>query len=306
MPGYAATLVTSPFFPALVEGIRLKLVFLGTAASEGYPNAFCDCENCARARELGGPSLRKRCSVVIDGELLIDLSPDVMAAAQVLGLSLGKLRYGLQTHEHSDHLDPSHFGSRSPMCGVHAPRLAYYASQDALNHIAAARGQGRLPATGLADSEVAHRLNLEVHAIGPCQTFTTGPYRVSTVPASHAPGMVPMLFAIERDGRRLFYGTDTGPIPGAAWHYLAEQQWQFDVIVLDHTFGTSEGSANHLNAEQFRDQVARFRADGLMANDARVFAHHIAHHSNPSHPELAEFAASHGYEVAYDGLAVEV
>ncbi len=194
----------------------MKLVFLGTAASEGYPNAFCDCENCAQARELGGRSLRKRCSVLIDNELLIDLSPDVMAAAQVLGLSLGKLRYGLQTHEHSDHLDPSHFGSRSPMCGVHAPRLEYYASQGALDHIARSLGHGRLPAAGLADPEVADRLNVNVHPIAPCQSLTIGPYQVSTVPASHAPGMVPMLFAIERDGRHLFYGMDTGPIPEAA------------------------------------------------------------------------------------------
>ncbi len=87
---------------------------------------------------------------------------------------------------------------------------------------------------------------------------------------------------------------------------MTDQRWQFDAVVLDHTFGTSEGSANHLNAEQFREQVAPFRAGGLMAKDARVVAHHLAHHSNPSHPELVEFAASHSYEVAFDGLALEI
>ncbi len=50
----------------------MHLLFLGTAASEGYPNAFCHCENCNAARQEGGASLRKRSSVLIDGQLLID------------------------------------------------------------------------------------------------------------------------------------------------------------------------------------------------------------------------------------------
>ena len=34
----------------------MNLTFLGTAASEGYPDAFCGCANCERARDLGGAS----------------------------------------------------------------------------------------------------------------------------------------------------------------------------------------------------------------------------------------------------------
>ena len=50
----------------------------------------------------------------------------------------------------------------------------------------------------------------------------------------------------------------------------------------------------------------RLRAEHLLADDARLFAHHLAHHSNPPHDELVGFAAAHGYEVAWDGLVVEV
>src|SRR5712692_8878927 len=96
----------------------MKLRFLGTAASEGYPDAFCDCDNCRRARERGGRSLRRRSAALIDDELLIDLGPDLMAAALMDGLSLAKVRYCLQTHEHADHLDPTHFVSRCADCGV--------------------------------------------------------------------------------------------------------------------------------------------------------------------------------------------
>ena len=111
----------------------MKLTFLGTSASEGFPNAFCDCDNCTAARQAGGPSLRKRSSALINQDLLIDLGPDLMAAAQQHGVSLAQLNYCLQTHEHEDHLDPSHFGSRSAFCGVHGnPRLHWYASQGAI------------------------------------------------------------------------------------------------------------------------------------------------------------------------------
>jgi hypothetical protein len=58
----------------------MELTFLGTAASEGYPDAFCGCANCERARALGGCNLRKRSAALPDGTLLLDLGPDVMAA----------------------------------------------------------------------------------------------------------------------------------------------------------------------------------------------------------------------------------
>lgn len=48
------------------------------------------------------------------------------------------------------------------------------------------------------------------------------------------------------------------------------------------------------------------RVEGLLVKGGRAFATHIAHEGNPPHPELAAFAAQHGYEVAYDGLRLEV
>jgi hypothetical protein len=61
-----------------------------------------------------------------------------------------------------------------------------------------------------------------------------------------------------------------------------------------------------MNADQFVEQVERLRAEGLLAPDARVLAHHLAHHSHPAHARAAELAAKRGYEIAYDGLRVAV
>jgi phosphoribosyl 1,2-cyclic phosphate phosphodiesterase len=284
----------------------VRATFLGTAASEGYPDAFCACANCERARALGGPSLRKRSSLLINDDLLIDLGPDVMAASLMHGTSLAGVRYCLQTHEHADHLDPSHFLSRSPHCGViGAPRLAFYATPRALEF--AFRGMGKhasieeLRATGMSEA-----LNLSIHPVEPFQTFAVGPYRVTSVRANHDPRIVPLLYVIERDGRTLFYGTDTGAIPEETWAALSAGEYRFNVVVLDHTFGLKDRASGHCNREQFLEQVARMRELRLLADGARIYAHHLAHHSNPAHDELAQIAADGGYEAAYDGLTLTV
>jgi hypothetical protein len=80
---------------------------------------------------------------------------------------------------------------------------------------------------------------------------------------------------------------------------------RFDVVILDHTYGPEEvGSGDHLSAQQFIEHLARMREEGLLTDQARVLATHIAHEGNPAHPELAAFAAQNGYEIAYDGLTV--
>lgn len=284
----------------------MRATFLGTAAFEGYPDAFCACVNCQHARALGGRSLRKRSSVLINDDLLIDLGPDLMAAAQMHDFTLAGLRYCLQTHEHADHLDPSHFLSRSPSYEVpDAPHLHFYATQGALD--GALRSIGPHPFTDAPDgSRVSESLNLSVHAVAPFQTFAVGPYRVHSVWATHDPSIVALLDVIERDRRTLFYGTDTGPLPEATWSALRDGRHRFNLIMLDHTFGLSTRASGHLNREQFLEQIARMHNEGLLAEDARIFAHHLAHHSNPVHPALVAIAGERGYEVAYDGLTVTV
>lgn len=284
----------------------MRATFLGTAASEGYPDVFCACANCEEARSLGGASLRKRSSLLINDDLLIDLGPDLMAAAQMHDFSLASLRYCLQTHEHADHLDPSHLLSRSRFSGVHgAPHLHFYATRGAIARVLGGIGRHQ-SIESLVTSGTSEPLNLSMHAIEPFQSFAVGPYRIQSVQATHDPTLVALLYVIERDGRTLFYGTDTGPLPQATWAALRDGRHQFNTVVLDHTFGTNERASGHLNQAQFLEQTTRMRDKGLLADGARIFAHHIAHHSNPPHPGLIDLAARHGYTVAYDGLTITV
>ena len=54
----------------------MKLTFLGTAAAEGFPAIFCNCEYCKEARKLGGKNIRSRSQTLINDDLLIDLPAD--------------------------------------------------------------------------------------------------------------------------------------------------------------------------------------------------------------------------------------
>jgi len=284
----------------------MQLLFLGTSASEGYPNSFCACDNCETARKLGGPSLRKRSTALIDRELLLDLGRDLMAASIQHQVSLAGVRYCLQTHEHHDHLAPSHFGSRSPFCGVHdAPRLHYYASRHALKLAGQALRRDDYDAW-LLDAHLSDKLNLTAYHVETFQHFGVGPYSVFSLQANHALETTAMLYLVRRHNKTNFYGTDTGDLPAASWDALARLGWPIDLLILDHTFGYKGRSSGHMNSDQFVEHVARLRDMELLAPGARIFATHIGHHSNPAHPDLVQYAATRGYEVAYDGLCVEV
>ena len=161
------------------------ITFLGTSAANAYPEAFCRCDHCQRARALGGPNLRKRSALLVNDDLLIDLGPDVMTASAIHHRPLIDVRYCLQTHAHADHLDATHFLSRSPEYDVvGAPRLHVYASSGTIRE--ASRVLERdLDGASLADPDVGQRLNLAIHQIGAMHSFGVGPYRVTVKGREH-------------------------------------------------------------------------------------------------------------------------
>ena len=284
----------------------MLITFLGTAAANAFPEAFCKCGNCEQARRLGGPSLRKRSSVLVNSDLLIDLGPDIMSAAQVHRCALTNVNYCLQTHPHADHLDLSHLLSRSLEYGtLGTPCLHFYASPETLQR-AAQTFERDLEGYGLLSPEAERRLKLKFHPVEALKPFAFGRYRVTAFPANHAPTMGAMLYAVEAGGRTIFYGTDTASLPEETWQAFHTSHLRFDVVILDHTYGPNQKGSDHLSAGQVIAHVARMRGEGLLVHSGRAFATHIAHEGNPAHPELVEFANQHGYEIAYDGFVLEI
>ena len=284
----------------------MRLTFLGTSAANAYPEAFCRCENCMKARQLGGKNLRKRSSALVNDDLLLDLGPDIMAASQIHNIPLVNVRYCLQTHPHADHYHLSHLLSRSPGFGVvGAPRLDLYASPEVLK-VGDRTFKRDLWGYGLLDPQAETELNLKIHAIQPFEPNQIGPYRVTALPANHAHSFGAYLYAIQRGNRAIFYGLDTADLLEEIWEAFHRFDLHFDLIILDHTYGPGECTSDHLSARDVADHVQRMRSEGILKPGGRAFASHIAHEGNPDHHTLSEYALAYGYEVAYDGLVVEV
>lgn len=81
----------------------MKIQFLGTAAAEGVPAMFCNCDICKNIRALGAGEYRTRTQVFIDGELSVDFPPDAYAHMAAYGVDFSAIRYLLVTHSHMDH-----------------------------------------------------------------------------------------------------------------------------------------------------------------------------------------------------------
>ncbi|MEV5613950.1 bifunctional adenosylcobinamide kinase/adenosylcobinamide-phosphate guanylyltransferase [Streptomyces sp. NPDC052225] len=75
----------------------MELTLLGTGAPEGLPRPDCPCAACAGAL---GPSARAATALLIDGTLLLDLTPGAVFAAARSGHSLGGVRQVLLSHPH--------------------------------------------------------------------------------------------------------------------------------------------------------------------------------------------------------------
>ncbi|MFB7271859.1 bifunctional adenosylcobinamide kinase/adenosylcobinamide-phosphate guanylyltransferase [Streptomyces sp. NPDC056244] len=75
----------------------MELTLLGTGAPAGLPRPHCPCAACATAR---GDRARAATALLVDGVLLLDLTPGAAFAAARAGHSLAGVRQVLLTHPH--------------------------------------------------------------------------------------------------------------------------------------------------------------------------------------------------------------
>ncbi len=284
----------------------MKLTFLGTAAATSCPLMFCRCEVCEMARKLGGPDFRKRSSLLINKDLLIDLGPDIMSASFMHGISVADVRYCLQTHSHSDHFDASHFSTRIPeYATINVPKLELYASRATINKMSQMlKREGYI--SDILSPKEQKRLNINIFPIKALQTYKVGKYRISAFPANHDESFGSFLYTITERYFTVFYGVDTDILPVETWQGIYDKKLRFDIVILDHTYGPNINGEGHLNANQFIAHIYKMRDENLLKKNARIFATHISHEGNPIHSEMVKYGKKHGYEIAYDGLVVKI
>lgn len=272
----------------------MKIHFLGTAAAEGFPNPFCRCDACREAWRLGGKNIRTRSSVIIDDVLKIDYSADSHMQALRDRIDLGALEHLLFTHTHYDHFIPHDLYNRveGMANGIDHP-LHVYGHDAAIQQCRAALG----PDAG--DRFAAHLLQ-------PFKTVAVGGAKVTPLPANHDPMETCLLFYIEEDGKKLFYGHDTGWLPDDTWDWLKGKTIDMAILDCTHGYTGNNRNPNHMGIETVLEVQRVWREEDILGDDGQIYVTHITHNSGLLHEAFERIFEPHGIKVAYDGLIVEL
>jgi phosphoribosyl 1,2-cyclic phosphodiesterase len=209
----------------------MKLTFLGTAAATALPLPFCNCDICLAAKKTKGKDIRKRSSVVINDDLLIDLGPDSINACYHYNVDLSKIKYILQTHAHSDHFDAGHFITRHPD----------YATQK-INPVVLIASKGTLKAMdkmlkdedGNADLfsvDFQKKLQVSLKPISYLQTIEMGEYAITALDSLHDTRQESLIFLITYRGKTILYGTDLLEMCEAVYEFLADKLEENDSTI---------------------------------------------------------------------------
>ncbi len=284
----------------------MKLRFLGTSAAGGYPNPHCRCENCIAARAAGGKSIRMMSSAIINDDLLIDLGPDLSGACMRFGIDLADVRWVLQTHSHGDHLLALHASARAATWAAKSAQpMEWFLNEAAIDAVVTGNSKSLAKMSMVINDDGP--ANLRLTTINPWQELEFGPYRVLTIPANHTSAPNPLLFAIASNHRSMLYGSDTSALPDDVWPQVAERGWTFDVVVFDHNDGfVRDASRSHMGSGRVLAEFERMQSLGIVNDETRLLGTHIAHHSAGTHDVESARAQALGYNIAYDGLTLEI
>ena len=210
----------------------MKVTMLGTAAI-GYPFAFCNCENCKLARLHKGKSIRKRASILINDDLIIDLGPDTQTAMTMYDKDMGNIKYLLQTHIHTDHYDEGLLCTRIPYMIMEGHnKLEIYAHPNCLNIMSARVNQ--YENADLITEEGSSKLNVHSNTLNAGDIVEFGEYKVKAIETIHDVKHGSLLYVISQNNKNVFYATDTPALTENALNQL--KGVKLDAVIMDHTF----------------------------------------------------------------------
>jgi len=285
------------------------VIFLGTGAAELYPNPFCKCETCERARAIGDVP-RKRSALLLDEKTCMDFGPEVLAASQQYNAPFYDLTDIFITHTHGDHLCISNLEvlTMTPRNDRHirlwlSPKGVEWLNDyiESNNHLYRdKRGLRMLLDNGW----------LSINAIEPYKWHEIGDRRVFAVESNHQgkrEGEFALNYIIESNGRRVMYATDTGLYSEANLETL--RGFACDVLIMEGTNGSLSHprSVSHLTGEFFIENVENFDKYGVIKPEAEVYVTHINQVNKFSHAEYQAYLdehSAHKITVAYDGMKV--
>ena len=270
----------------------MKVLFLGSGAADFKPSLY------AELAHQFDKDARRSSAVLIDGQLLIDCGIWILNELEIAGVDVSGIRQVLVSHSHGDHFRADHLCAIAEKAGH---PIDVYANTDIL-YLLKKEGS-KLPGYELL---VPHAL----YALPEPTPVEFDGYRVRPLRSNHQTefeGEQTMFFLIEKDGKKLVYGTDGAWMPTASGKYLYGQKidcYLFDATCGDYEYEYRIFEHNTLPMTRIMLQVLRHKE--AFAEDAKLVLTHIAPSLHRPHAELVEQAAADGLLVAYDGMELEV
>lgn len=273
----------------------MKIKFLGTAAAEGIPGAFCTCETCQKARKLGGKSIRLRSQALIDDALLIDFGPDTLVNTLRFNIDLAALEHCLVTHDHRDHFYSMDLYNTSPGMSKlpQNKHFRIYSNPEVIEKV---------------DLAAAHsRGYLEGVRVTPFVPFGAGKHTVTALKARHGTEN-PYVYAISDGEKTLLYAHDTDIFKEETWEYLKTSGMHFDLVTMDCTEGANEDLPYHGHMCLGRNvQFRKLLLEAGLADEKTIFvSNHFSHNGKDAcYDDFAPQAAKLGLLTSWDGMEIE-
>lgn len=274
----------------------MKIQYLGTAAAEGWPALFCNCDSCLRARAAGGKNIRTRSQAIIDDTLLIDYPPDGYLHMLQQGVNLPGVQNLLVTHSHQDHFYPLDLTLRSPYFAHKIQGTLQIYGNDAVH-------EEWNKAVTYIGGDMATSICAVYNEVEPFVPFQVQDYIVTPLLALHKRTERCYIYIIEKNGKRLLYANDTGLFPQITWDYI--RGIYFDLVSMDCTMLKIPEGTTHMGIDDNIKLRQMLTDSGCVDKSTKYVITHFSHNGVLLHEEIEQRVAPQGFQVAYDGLAVE-
>jgi len=273
----------------------MKITYYGTAAGEGWPGVFCQCELCQSARRLGGKNIRTRSQALVNDDLLLDLPPDNLLHSLYYGLDLGRVKALLVTHSHSDHFYPEDLELLREPYSLTYPSVMRVCGNDAI-------AQGLLRACRSLGGE---HDRFQFTKAEPGTPFTVLDYIVTPLRATHDQAETCLFYHIAQGDKAILYAHDTGAFTQENLDCLAQKPGKLSLVSLDCTSQMHRDGTYHMGLADAAEQKEKLLALGLADENTIWVVNHFSHNGGWLHEEITEQARKYGMTASYDGLSIE-
>ena len=245
-------------------------------------------------RDCGMAEFRRFSSMMINDSILIDPGPHIFHYAETFGKPnlFDNLKTVIVTHSHDDHLNAESVKKIAQLC----PDCKFAGNAMSLKMLEQAG------------------VEVDYTVLTPFERYTFGDAVIVPLFANHnthRDGEQALLYSVELEGKKIYYGTDTGWLPAATWDYISTQH--YDAMVFELTVGEASYDFRiftHTSLEMLRIMLRtichrdrRYEATNF---GCKLFTTHHARTLHPDQATLAAMLAPLNVTPAYDGFIAEI